>query len=253
MVHGAGTEDSQTTARVPVRSRAPVRESPGMIIPTVPLSNVREVLTLLLVALSLGLSNFAAAIGIGVAGVDAGARLRVGLIFGIFEAGMPILGLLLGHSLAHTLGSAAHWIGAALLIATGGYALLQAIRSPAKGQQAAAAEDDKPRTGRLLVTGIALSIDNLAVGFALGAYHVNVAAAAVVIGAVSVILSLAGLELGDRLGTKTGERGELIGGLVLIAVGIAIASGILLVRPLGRRSPEKRESRGLTGLSCQQP
>ncbi len=65
------------------------------------------------------------------------------------------------------------------------------------------------------------------VGFALGAHHVNLAAAAVLIGAVSVILSLAGLEPGDRLGTTTGERGELLGGLVLIAVGIAIASGIL--------------------------
>jgi manganese efflux pump family protein len=40
-------------------------------------------------------------------------------------------------------------------------------------------------------------------------------------------LSLAGLELGDRLGTNAGERGELIGGLVLIAVGIAVANGIL--------------------------
>lgn len=184
-------------------------------------------LALLLVALSLGLSNFAAAIGIGVAGVDAGTRLRVGLIFGAFEAGMPILGLLLGHSLARTLGSAAHWIGGGLLIATGSYAVLQSIRSKAKGQHAPPAENDKPRTGRLLVTGIALSIDNLAVGFALGAYHVNLVAAAVTIGAVSVILSLAGLELGDRLGTKTGERGELIGGVVLIAVGIAIASGVL--------------------------
>ncbi len=38
---------------------------------------------------------------------------------------------------------------------------------------------------------------------------------------------LAGLELGDRLGTKTGERGELLGGVVLIAVGIAVTSGIL--------------------------
>ena len=184
-------------------------------------------LALLLVALSLGLSNFAAAIGIGVAGVDAGTRLRVGLIFGIFEAAMPILGLLLGHSLAHALGSAAHWIGAALLIATGGYAVLQAIRGQARDQHQLAADDDRPRTGQLLVTGIALSIDNLATGFALGAYHVNLAAAAVIIGAVSVTLSLAGLELGDRLGTKVGERGELLGGLVLIAVGIAIASGIL--------------------------
>jgi putative Mn2+ efflux pump MntP len=184
------------------------------------------VLALLLVALSLGLSNFAAAIGIGVTGVDAGTRLRVDLIFGIFEAGMPVLGLLLGHSLAHALGSAAHWIGAALLIATGGYAVLQAIRGQAREEHRPAAGANQLRTGQLLVTGIALSIDNLAVGFALGAYHVNLAAAAVIIGAVSVTLSLAGLELGDRLGTKVGERGELIGGLVLIAVGIASASGI---------------------------
>jgi manganese efflux pump family protein len=185
------------------------------------------VLALLLVALSLGLSNFAAAVSIGVAGVAAGTRLRVGLIFGIFEAGMPLLGLLLGHSLAHTLGSAAHWIGAALLIATGCYAVLQAIRSNASKHHNPSAEAAQQQTGQLLVTGIALSIDNLAVGFALGTYHINLAVAAITIGAVSVTLSLIGLELGDRLGTRTGERGELLGGLVLIAVGMAVASGIL--------------------------
>jgi manganese efflux pump family protein len=184
------------------------------------------VLALLLVAISLGLSNFAAALGIGVAGVDAGTRLRMGLIFGIFEAGMPLVGLLLGLSLAHTLGSASHWIGAALLIATGGYSVLKAVRGQTRENEPAAGAN-RPWTGQLLLTGIALSIDNLAIGFALGAYHVNLAAAAVIIGAVSVTLSLIGLELGDRLGTKTGERGELLGGLVLIAVGIAIASGIL--------------------------
>jgi putative Mn2+ efflux pump MntP len=185
------------------------------------------VLAVLLVALSLGLSNFAAAIGIGVTGVDVATRLRVGLIFGIFEAGMPVLGLLIGHSLARTLGGAAHWIGAALLIATGTYAAVQAVRSPQRQRDQPAAEATQQRTGRLLITGAALSIDNLAVGFALGAYHVNLAVAAIIIGAVSVTLSLAGLELGDRLGTRLGERGELLGGLVLIAVGIAIASGIL--------------------------
>lgn len=81
-------------------------------------------LALLLVALSLGLSNFAASVGIGVSGIDPRARLRVGVIFGIFETGMPILGLLLGRSLASALGHAAHWIGAALLIATGIYAVV---------------------------------------------------------------------------------------------------------------------------------
>lgn len=180
-------------------------------------------LALLLVALSLGLSNFAAAVGIGVSGVDRGTRLRVGVIFGLFEAGMPLVGLLLGRRLADTLGHVAHWIGAALLIATGLYAVVQAVRRRHHEQGQAQA----PRTGRLAVTGAALSIDNLAVGFALGTYHVSLLVAAVVIGAVSVSLSLIGLELGDRLGAKTGERGEIISGFVLIGVGVAIATGAL--------------------------
>src|SRR3984957_10169027 len=183
---------------------------------------------LLLVALSLGLDNLAACIAIGVSGVDARTRLRVGLIFGLFETAMPILGLLLGHSLASTLGHAAHWIGAGLLIATGLYSVIQSVRAYSAGKESddAAGEPGLP-TGRLLVTGAALSIDNLAVGFALTALHVGIAVAAVVIGVVCIVMSLIGLELGSRIGSKTGERGEIIGGLVLIGVGIALATGII--------------------------
>ena len=182
----------------------------------------------MLVALSLGLSNFAASIGIGISGVDARTRWRVGLVFGLFEAGMPIVGLLLGRGLAGALGGATRWIGAGLLIATGLWAVVQSLRGRGRGQdgddqQAVAGQS----TGRLLVTGAALSVDNLAVGFALSSYHVSLAAAAVIIGAVSVGLSLLGLELGSRLGAKTGENGEILGGAVLIGVGIALAAGVL--------------------------
>jgi putative Mn2+ efflux pump MntP len=185
------------------------------------------VVAVLLVAVSLGLSNFAAAVGIGVSGIDARTRVRVGAVFGLFETGMPIAGLLLGHALSRDLGHSARWIGAALLIATGAYALIQAVRSNNSKASEDQAARNSQRTGRLLVIGLALSIDNLAVGFALGTYHVNLLLAAVVIGAVSVTMSLVGLELGNRLGAKTGERGELIGGLVLIGVGAAIATRIL--------------------------
>ena len=51
--------------------------------------------------------------------------------------------------------------------------------------------------------------------------------AAVVIGAVSVTFSVLGLEIGDRLGARTGDRGELLGGTVLIGVDIALAAGVL--------------------------
>jgi putative Mn2+ efflux pump MntP len=182
------------------------------------------VVALLLVAVALGLSNFAASVGIGISGVGSGTRLRVGVVFGLFETGMPILGLLLGHGLAHTLGHAARWVGAALLIGTGLYAVIQAARSRGGADPAAEAAS---QTGRLVVTGLALSIDNLAAGFALGTYHVSLVVAVVVIGAVSVTLSLLGLELGDRLGARTGDRGELLGGLVLIGVGMALATGLL--------------------------
>ena len=148
-------------------------------------------LALLLVAVSLGLSNFAAAIAIGVSGVDARTRLRVGVVFGLFETGMPLLGLLLGHGLAGALGHAARWIGAALLIATRLYALIQAFRHRGGDTTSTASQG----LGKLLVSGLALSIDDLAVGFALGAYDVALLTAAVLIGAVSVTMALAGWNL----------------------------------------------------------
>ena len=81
--------------------------------------------------------------------------------------------------------------------------------------------------GKLIVTAFALSLDNLAAGFALGTLHVGVAEAAIVIGAVSVLMSLAGLEAGGRLGAAAGRRGEQIGGAILVAVGVALAAGVL--------------------------
>jgi manganese efflux pump family protein len=170
-----------------------------------------------LVALSLGLSNFAASIAIGISGVDRQLRVRTALAFGLFEAGMPIIGLLLGHQASHTLGSQAHLVGGALLIATGAYTAAQSIRTcnqPESGIDL--------RCGRLFVMAASLSIDNLVVGFALGAYRVPIALAVAVIAAVSVGLSLIGLEVGDRLGARVGRNSELLAGAVLICVGIAI-------------------------------
>jgi len=180
---------------------------------------------LLLVAVALGLSNFAASVGIGISGVDARTRLRVGLIFGLFETGMPIAGLLLGHRLAASLGQSAHWIGAGLLIATGGYAVVAALRDQRRPE--AGLEGPAQPLGRMLITGLALSIDNLAVGFALGTYHLSVALAVIVIGVTSVGMSLLGLELGGRIGQRAGDRGEIVGGVVLIAVGIALVTRLI--------------------------
>jgi manganese efflux pump family protein len=184
-------------------------------------------LALIVVAISLGMTNFAASVGIGLSGVDARTRLRVGLVFGAFESGMPVVGLVVGDQVAGQVGHGARWVGAGLLIALGCYGLVASARA----QRAVSARAETgpppapPGTVRLVLSGLALSLDNLVVGFALGAYRVPVVVGAVVIGAVSVVLSLIGLELGAKVARWVGPRGEQLAGLLLIALGIAIAAG----------------------------
>ena len=183
-------------------------------------------LALTLVALSVGLSNLPAAIGIGIGGVDRRTRLRVGITFGIFEAGMPVIGLLIGHGLAASIGREAKWLAAALLVGVGAYTIVRSVRRrpPTDTVRKSSGIKDLVKLG---VSGLALSVDNLAAGFALGSYQVSVLAGVVVFGIVSVLMSLAGLELGARIGRRAGERGELIGGIILVWVGTAVGFGVL--------------------------
>ena len=76
--------------------------------------------------------------------------------------------------------------------------------------------------GRLIVLAAGLSIDNLIIGFALGAHRSPLVLAVVLIGVISVSLSLLGLELGQRVGRSMEQRSGLLGAAVLVAVGAAI-------------------------------
>lgn len=184
---------------------------------------MHAIVSLLLVSVSVGLSNFAGAIGIGLSGIDVKTRVRVGLAFGFFEAFMPMVGLVLGHSVAWFFGEYGKYAGGAILILTGAYTIA--------AERLFVREEPKSTRGislqSLLVTALALSIDNLAVGFALAVYPVDLWLAAIVFGVVSILMSLIGLELGHHLGKPVEKWSEEIGGGVLILVGVAIAIGVL--------------------------
>ena len=192
------------------------------------------VIALLLAACAVGLSNLAASIGIGISGVNARIRLQVGLVFGVFEAGMPLVGLLIGRGLATEVGLVVRWPGAILLMLMGALGVFRSLRArrsnPSQpGAQATSVMPQRgrvsPRVVRLLASGLVLSMDNLVVGFALGTYGIGIAVGAIVIGTVSVVMSLAGLELGGLVGRWAGRRTEQMSGMILIAVGAAIAGG----------------------------
>jgi putative Mn2+ efflux pump MntP len=176
---------------------------------------------LVLVAVALGLSNLAAAIGIGLSGVDARVRIRVGLVFGLFEAGMPIVGLLAGQPLARAVGSVAAYAAGAVLVAAGGLTVYRARTRPVESTAAPG------RAGPLIATAAALSVDNLVVGFALAAQPVGLLDAALVIGGVSAAMSLVGLEAGHRLGRVVERWSAELSGALLIVVGVAVGVGVL--------------------------
>jgi len=185
---------------------------------------MKDVIALVLAGLSVGLGNFAASIAIGLGGATKQVRTRIALVFGFFETGMPILGLVLGKQLASSLGNHATWIGGGLLIATGLYIVLGAVKEVDKEVKTAESSNS---LGRMLLAGLALSIDNLIIGFGLGTHHTNITEAAIIIGVTSIVLALVGLEIGSRASAKLEEYSEIASGVILALVGVAIATGVL--------------------------
>ncbi len=176
-------------------------------------------LALTLAALAVGFGNFGASIGIGMSGATVATRVRVGIIFGVFEAGMPLVGLLAGQGVAKAVGGISGYAGGALLIAIGAWQLIQAFRASNQ------APVPPPKTGRLLLTGFALSLDNLVVGFSLGAQHISLVQAVLVFAVVSVSLSVIGLEFGRRIGAVLESGADYLAGIALVAVGLLVAVG----------------------------
>lgn len=180
-------------------------------------------MALLAVAIALGLNNFGAAIAIGVSGVNRRTEIKVATVFGLCDVVMPATGMLIGTGLAGPLGSAARWAGAGILFVTAVWVLIEALRG----------DDDTPKVWhgwRLLVSGAALSLDDLAVGLALGTVRFPIVVAVTAFGVMSFVMSIIGLKLGGKLGTAAGEHGEVVGGIVLIGVSVAMAAGWLLPR-----------------------
>lgn len=173
-------------------------------------------LKLLAFVFPLGLDSFAVAAAIGAAQpVTARQRLRVSVIFVAFEAGMPLIGLTLGSSLARAIGDIADYAAAAAVIGVGAWML---THGDDDGEQAA---------GRLLATrgpaiialGVSISLDELAIGFSLGLVRLPVIPVIIAIGVQALIAAQAGLSLGARISGHLRERAEQAAGVALILLG----------------------------------
>jgi putative Mn2+ efflux pump MntP len=174
------------------------------------------VLKLLAFVLPLGLDSFAVAAAAGAnQAISARQRLRISLVFALFEGGMPLIGLGLGTALARGIGQAAGYLAGAAVIAIGAWMLL------------AGDTDDEDKAARitasrglaLIALGLSISLDELAIGFTIGLAHLPVTAVIVAIAVQAFAAAQLGLAIGTRIGERWRERAEQAAGIALILLG----------------------------------
>jgi putative Mn2+ efflux pump MntP len=174
-----------------------------------------------IIAIAFGLAMDALAVsvaaGLTLPRVTGRHEFRLAFHFGLFQFLMPVIGWAGGHTVAAYVAGWDHWITFALLGLIGGKMLWEAR----PGADRTFRRD--PTRGWMLVTfAVATSLDALAVGFSMALLGVSVWMPAVVIGLVAAALTWIGIRFGSRLGRSGSRWSDVVGGLILIAIGVRI-------------------------------
>ena len=181
---------------------------------------VVDLVSILLIGLALSMDCLAVAVAgsVSVQTLSRLAILRASASFGLFQAGMLLLGWLAGRTIVEFVESYDHWVAFGLLALVGARMIWESLHSGKEERKRV----DVTRGLALLTVSIATSIDSLAVGLSLAFLESRVAVAAAVIGSVTFLLSIAGFYSGKKVGSWLGRWADGIGGVVLIGIGLRI-------------------------------
>ena len=175
-----------------------------------------------------GLSMDAAAVGMTNGLNEPKMRLTkillIALFFGVFQGIMPLIGYFAGTLFAEAVASIAPYVALVLLGFIGGKMIYEALKKSKEEEETV----KNLSVGALTAQAIATSIDALAVGISLlalngiGALKVNIFAACAIIAACTFVISLAAVFIGKKFGAVLADKAELIGGIILVAIGLKI-------------------------------
>ena len=162
----------------------------------------------------LSLDNFRVSIALGTVPFGLKRAMQVALTFGLWDAIMPLVGLLIGNKIGEAVGSVAELVGAVALGGYGLYLVISALRNPEPE------ELDHPWA--LFGIPLTLSLDNLFAGASLGILGLSPWLAAAVFGIITAVMSLVGLRLGRGAARLIRIRADLLGGITLIMAAVAL-------------------------------
>ena len=178
---------------------------------------------LFVLAVGLSMDAFAVAVckGLSMRKVTLNNAGIVGLYFGGFQAGMPLIGYFLGLQFKDYIMSIDHWIAFGLLVYLG-IRMIQESLDKDEDVEPIQSEKELLSFKNMSVLAIATSIDALAVGITLAFLQVDIIPAVTFIGIITFILSMVGVKIGNVFGIKYKSKAEFVGGAILILMGIKI-------------------------------
>src|ERR1700730_9336494 len=181
---------------------------------------MRELLIAAGLLLPLALDTFALAAALGMAGLERRDRLRVTLVFTAFEAGMPIVGMLIGRAAGSFLGQWAGYGGIAFLVFAG--ALLLRRGNDENDETRRLKLLSRARGLAILDLGLSISVDELTIGLSAGLLGLSILLTVLWIGVQAFVATQIGLRLGSRLSEEFRERAEWVAGVALILVALIL-------------------------------
>ena len=177
---------------------------------------------LFLLAIGLSMDDFAVSIclGLNMGKITVKKALIIGLYFGIFQAGMPVIGFLTASLFAERIIAYDHWIAFGLLTFLGGKMIFESRKKDDSDQCDTKEISLKP--AQMLPLAIATSIDALAVGVSFAFLRVNIIPAVSFIGISTLVISIAGVKIGHVCGSQVQTKAEFTGGVILMLIGLKI-------------------------------
>lgn len=144
------------------------------------------------------------------------------LTYGVFQAGMPLIGYFAGQAFSRYVEAFDHWIALILLCILGGKTLFDGIKDLLHPEQETT---ESIFSWKLILTqAVATSIDALAAGvtIAMSFEHTSVWLAVSLIGLTTFVCCLIGAFLGKKFGLLLKKYASVAGGLILIGIGVKI-------------------------------
>ena len=175
---------------------------------------MNSLFALIPIAFVLSLDNFQSSIGLGTTKPSWIRIVQCALIFGVFDALAPMLGVWVGGYLGDYIGESAEYIGAAALAVYAVYLVVHALRTEQAGDL------DHPLA--ILGLPLPLSVDNLLAGTGLGVMGYSAWTVPVVVGTLPLVMPLVGLSLAKLAESKVPVRTDLLGGVVMLILATAM-------------------------------